>query len=195
MPLSEGYRLALTYELFLAENPFKDSFLDKLVNQNQSSESELLKGLKTWASRIEQGKMENFPLIHVLEGHYELKDMHIGALNADDRSLAMAAIKAVYNPNLTPRPDYALGAYLVMIKATSKNYSTRNRVRYSIEWAATLDGISVPNIKNILVDEKGVLQKDKFEDGETSRQVTKTMHTTTKTVAVCPFLLPVLLLS
>lgn len=187
MPLCEGYRFAMTYELFLADNPFKDSFLDTLVHQGQTSESALLKGLNTWASRIEQGKMENFPLIHALEGDYEQKDMHIWSLNADDRSLAMAAIKATRNESLTPRADYTLGAYLVMVKATSKNYSARNRVRYSIEWATTLEGKLVPDIKAIIVDEMGVLQKDKFEDGETSRQVTTTMHTTTKTVAVCLF--------
>lgn len=189
LPLSEGYRFALTYELFLADNPLQGSFLDNLVYQNQSSEYALLKGLRTWASGIEQGDMENFPLIHVLEGKYEHKDMQINFLNADDRSLAMAAIKAIYNKNLTPHLDYALGTYLVMVKATSKNFSGRSRVRYSVEWAATLDGNLMPGIKATIVDEMGVLQKNKFEDGETSRQVTKTLHTTTKTVAVCFFFL------
>lgn len=176
----------MTYELFLSDNPLKNSFLDKLVDQSQSSQWELLRGLKTWVSRIQQGNMENFPLIHVLEGEYEQKDMYISSLNAADRSVAMAAIRATRDERLTPHDGYTLSAYLVIVKATSKNYSARSRVRYSIEWAITLFGALVPDIKALLVNETGVLQTDRFQDGQTtSRQVTKTMHTTTKTVAVC----------
>ena len=156
----------MSYELFLPNKPYQDSFLDALVHQCQSSQREMVRGLKTWASRIQQGEMENFPLIQVLEGSYEQKDMYINSLGADDRALAMAAIRATRDDRLTPHDDYILNAYLVMVKATSKNFASGSRVRYSIEWAITLYGTLVPHIKAMLVDDMGVLQKDKFQDGQ-----------------------------
>lgn len=193
MPLTEGYRLGLTYELYLCDNPVRDKFLDILVEANRKSELALARDLNTWVSQIDQGQIMGFPLLQVLDGEYEQHHMNIYSVNAEDRTLVLAAAKATRNKQITPQRGYTLGAYFVLAKGTSKNYSTGCRVRYSIEWAATIEGQPRPDVKTVLVDEKGVLQKDKFVSGETSRRVSKTMSTTTKTLPVsveCIFPLP-----
>ncbi|KAK4213856.1 hypothetical protein QBC37DRAFT_162848 [Rhypophila decipiens] len=182
MPLTRGYRLGLTYELYLADNPLKHTFLDRLVTINKRSDSALVKDLCNWIGQIYRAEMTNFPLIQVLDGAYEQQHMNIYSVNAEDRSLILRVLKVTHDKQVTPQHGRSLQAYLVFLKATSKNYSTGNRVRYSLEWAATIEGHTCPDVKEILIDPQGVLQKDKFGCGDKTRQVSRTMSTTTKSL-------------
>lgn len=184
MPLMKGYSFGLTYELYLPDDPTRGRFLDILVESNKKSEATIAWELSDWILQINRGDMGNFPLLHVLDGSYDLHDMTIYKVNATDRALVLAVLKAINNKHVSPRRGLALRAYFVIVKATSKNYSSSYRMRYSVDWAATIDGHPRPGVKTVLIEAPGVLQKSKFLNGTMSRQVTETMSTTTAMVQV-----------
>ncbi|KAM7191634.1 hypothetical protein V8F20_009241 [Naviculisporaceae sp. PSN 640] len=182
MPLTEGYRFGMTYELYIPDYPKKRKLVELLVDCNKKSESELAWELSDWIARINKGEMKDFPVFQALQGDYGRKEMTIYTVNASDRALVLAVLRAINDKHVSPRRGRALNAYFAHVKVTSKKWATDSRTRYSVEWASSIDGKPRPDITEVLIDARGILQKARFLEGQTTRHVTPTMSSSTAMV-------------
>ncbi|KAL2015064.1 hypothetical protein VTK56DRAFT_6416 [Thermocarpiscus australiensis] len=183
LPLTQGYRLALSYDLRLETHNGR-TFVKVLTRMIKQAEEELRSYISTWAEQIEAGERENRPLLFVLGHDYEPRGMSIRYLSAEDRAKALALQVVQRESYDCGSAGYRLQVYLVAVTATSKNYGSSavaSRVKYAIERAATLDGVLMNRVRDTIVDERCVLQPAEFENGTVSRQVLSGMNTTTRT--------------
>jgi hypothetical protein len=86
------------------------------------------------------------------------------------------------------RGKYKLEAYLVAVTATATNYGNGDvgrRVKYAIERATTLDGEPRNKVKNVILEERCVLQEGEFESADAREVYGKTTTTRrTRTVSL-----------
>ncbi|KAK0708670.1 hypothetical protein B0H67DRAFT_557097 [Lasiosphaeris hirsuta] len=185
LPLADGYRLGLSYELHIAghNNLDRDKpFVKGLVSFVDAAEAALRSQLDGWAARVKQGKLANFPLIYVLEDEYEESELKMECLSARDYAKALA-LRSVKHRRAK---GFKIQTYLVTVRATVKNYQTgemARRIKFGLGRAVSLGGVLKSHImKDTIVDERGVPQWDLFiNDGRVQKRVSEGMSTTTKT--------------
>ncbi|KAK3347254.1 hypothetical protein B0T25DRAFT_584277 [Lasiosphaeria hispida] len=185
LPLADGYRLGLSYELQIARHDNLDKencFLKGLVSRVDAAEVALRSQLHVWAAQVKQGKLANFPLFYVLEDEYEESELKIECLSARDyaKALALRSIKH------RRAKGFKMQTYLVTVRATVKNYQAgggARRIKFALGRAASLGGVLKSHImKDTIVDERGVPQSDLFvNESRVQKRVSEGMSTTTKT--------------
>ncbi|KAK3935411.1 hypothetical protein QBC46DRAFT_271860 [Diplogelasinospora grovesii] len=184
LPLLEGHRLGLSYELLLPDNDTEEKpSLRALMIGLAQSECALRTQVEHWVAQVEADKLDNFPLIYVLGRNYQPEDHSLTKLSPEDRAKA-TTVERVKSKLIE---SYTLQAYLVSVTATSKNYgkAATRRTRYAITRAATLRGDPRPQVKDCVPDERGILQPEGFVDGAVQKKGVAGMNTTTKKMRTC----------
>lgn len=201
LPIEKGFRVALSYDLYLPKQNNMDadtSILKKFLKASTSSEVEFRDAITAWALRIQNGTLNNFPVVFVLQDadQYDTADhLDINMLTPRDRAKAAMARMTKCR---RIKGGFKLHVYLAAITATTKNYGRNDarRVKYAVERATSLAGIPKPEVaRDTILDERGVRQWTEFARmGEVTKQVSKNMTTTVRTRTVSFFLLLLFLL-
>ncbi|KAK3332744.1 hypothetical protein B0T19DRAFT_457681 [Cercophora scortea] len=178
-PLTKGMRLSLAYDLFMPN--YRGSqprdWVQYVLDPAEKLDLNIWSINKIWAARVKEGQMDNFPFVLVLNDTQH-QNLDLTSLSVESRSWVEAMRRATWRPI----DGYQLSIYIVAVTATSKNYeNTVKRTKYSIDRAVDLDGVLQPEIKNIVIEEGGVVQPEGFGDGVVRRTVTAAMNTTTRT--------------
>ncbi len=165
----------------------KTSILSKRIVTPMYKHIQLLRSyIRCWATEVDAGSLSiTQPFVFVLHADYNFNDhekkfhcpLSIDFLGCRDRFVANA-LREVKTRRIG---GYKLQTYLVKLKASFTMYGpVKGKVRYSIERATTLGGITKAHIaQKVIVVEEGVPQGEKFEDergaeGKGMRKVTRT---------------------
>lgn len=197
LPIQEGFRIALSYDIYLPKQEQNNihadsSILRKFLKASASAEVEFHDAVTAWASRIQNGTLENFPVVYVLQDGADRYDtaggrLDMSMLTARDRAKATMARMTKHRRRINKK-GFKLQVYLAAVTATTKNYGRNDarRIKYAVERATDLTGIPKPEIaRDIIVDERGVCQWTEFtERGEVRKQVSRNMTTVVRTRTV-----------
>jgi len=183
LPVTSGYRIALTYDILVGAVSEKHLLIKAIGPAVQSIDATLHHALAPWITQVSTRKLDNFPLLYVLEGDYQDdQDLGLGCLTAEDRCKALA-FQRFQRHGASTVEGYVLEAFLVTVTATCKIYDKAvvKRVRYAITRAYSLDGELRPDIKETIIDPRGALTPGDFADSAVNRQIGDTMSTSTRT--------------
>ncbi|KAK3380937.1 hypothetical protein B0H63DRAFT_194648 [Podospora didyma] len=176
----EGIRLGLSYELHIPELNRKVPYIRQLTQAVDDATDKLRSLVQSWVGAIENGEIENYPLIHVLDGDYESSGgLGMTVLSADDRARAAA----LQNIKIMPFGKYKLKTYIVSLTASAKLYSHKGRVvKYAISRGTNLAGRAMPTlIKDTIIKDQNVIEPEKFANGVEMKKGELRVMTTTRT--------------
>jgi hypothetical protein len=166
LPLTEGHRLALVYDLRVSTRGNKPPTLNlhNLTEKIAEAEADLVHRIACWAEEIDTGTRANHPLLFVLDRTYILPELSLRVLAAEDRAKVLAVQKlqrGVYG-----KKGYQLQAYLAGVVATARtcDHGRIQGLKYTVDRAVGLEGEKRLDVAwGVRVDERCLVQPGMFD--------------------------------
>jgi hypothetical protein len=140
LPLTEGHRLALVYNLCVKVQGNKPPTFNiyNLSEKMAEAETDLAYHIACWADEIGTRTRANHPLLFDLDRTYMLPELSLRVLAAEDRAKVLAVQKV--QRGVYRKKKYRLQAYLVDVVATNRICSDETgdierRVKYRVDMA------------------------------------------------------------